>query len=120
MPASIKFPIDPTFTPSGRDVQISGDTRFINGITLDGIWLKSVSDTGAYQVTAELPNGSIEPLLWLMNYKRSGGEKSVLQTFQHLFVMRKPMEPPAGTLIRGAGQRQAFPDTGGGPPESRT
>jgi hypothetical protein len=44
------------------------------------------------QVVAELPDGSIEPLIWLDNYQ---------EKFAHPFLLRKPLVLPAKTIIRG-------------------
>ncbi len=41
---------------------------------------------------AELPDGSIQPLLWLQPYK---------PVFGHPFWLRVPLTLPAGTVIRG-------------------
>jgi hypothetical protein len=49
------------------------------------------------QITAALPDGRIEPLLWLYEYKTS---------YRHPFLLRKPIELPSGTVIRGV-PRQA-------------
>jgi hypothetical protein len=39
-----------------------------------------------------LPNGAVEPLLWLHGYD---------QRFSHPFLFRKSILLPAGTVIRG-------------------
>jgi hypothetical protein len=41
-------------------------------------------------VIAERPNGSIEPLLWLYNYKPQ---------FQHPYFYSTPLSFPAGTKV---------------------
>jgi hypothetical protein len=46
----------------------------------------------AVKIVAELPDGSVEPLLWLYEYK---------EIYKHPFLFRKPMTLPAGTTIRG-------------------
>jgi hypothetical protein len=51
-----------------------------------------VPDNLSVQMTAELPDGSLEPLLWLHDYKKE---------FGHVFLLRTPLELPAGTVIRG-------------------
>jgi len=51
-----------------------------------------VKDGESLQVTAELPDGEVEPLLWLESYKKA---------FAHPFLLRKPLLLPAGTWIRG-------------------
>ena len=46
----------------------------------------------AFQMIAELPDGSIQPLLWLQPYK---------PIFGHAFWLRVQLVLPAGTVIRG-------------------
>ena len=44
------------------------------------------------EIIAELPDGRVEPLLWLDGYKPQ---------FAHVFLFRSPIELPAGTVISG-------------------
>ncbi|MBL8233160.1 MAG: hypothetical protein JNL98_31970, partial [Bryobacterales bacterium] len=48
-------------------------------------------DIAAARLIAELPDGSIEPLLWLRNYKPE---------WNRTFELRQPMQVPAGTKLR--------------------
>ena len=59
--------------------------------TLDGIEPVKVPKE-PIQLIAELPDGSIEPLLWLQDYRPE---------FAHSFLLRKPLGLPARTIIRG-------------------
>ncbi len=77
---------------SAREIAVSGDLKLASPIKLDGLWPKTVPDGASFQMTAELPDGSVEPLLWLRNYKKA---------YEHPFLMRRPIELPAGTLVRG-------------------
>ena len=92
IPATIKFPVDPPAPHYGREVVLSGDTKIAEPMTLDAIVPKAVPDNATYQVFAQMPDGQIEPLIWLQNYKK---------TFEHPFLLRTPLELPAGTTIRG-------------------
>ena len=38
-------------------------------MVLDGLWPQSISDGASFLVTAELPDGATEPLLWVYQYK---------------------------------------------------
>ncbi len=76
------------------EVLVSGELRLAKPLLLDGLWPKSVPAGASYQITAELPDGSVEPLLWLENYRRE---------FDHPFLLRKPLALPAGTWIHGVG-----------------
>jgi len=77
---------------SPKELAVSGDFKLTRPFRLDGLVPKSVPDGASIQITAELPDGSIEPLLWLRNYKAS---------FGHPFLLRTPLDLPAGTVIRG-------------------
>jgi hypothetical protein len=44
------------------------------------------------RIVALLPDGHIEPLLWLYEYD---------ERFPHPFLLRKPLTLPAGTRIQG-------------------
>lgn len=92
LPPAIKFPVDPPYTPPPAQVMVSGDTKLSKPIKLDSLWPKTISDTATYQVIAELPDGSIAPLIWFQNYKKA---------FDHPYLLRKPLDLPAGTMIRG-------------------
>lgn len=59
-------------------------------VTLKGIRPANVPEGRSLQVIAERPDGSIEPLLWLYNYKPQ---------FQHSFLFRKSLSFPAGTKV---------------------
>ncbi len=44
------------------------------------------------KLSPNCPDGSLEPLLWLSHYKTK---------FGHAFLLRTPLDLPAGTVIRG-------------------
>jgi len=77
---------------SPKEITVSGDFELKHSFKLDGLLPKAVGDGVSFQMTAELPDGSIEPLLWLENYKMQ---------YEHAFLLRHPLELPAGTMIRG-------------------
>jgi len=76
------------------EMVISGDFKLTKPFTLDGLFPKNVPD-GSFQIIAELPDGRIEPLLWLDDYKPQ---------FAHVFLLRNPLELPSGTIISGIPQ----------------
>jgi hypothetical protein len=51
-----------------------------------------VPDQQSLQIIATLPDGRVEPLLWLYEYKAK---------FAHPFLLRTPLKLPRGTLIIG-------------------
>lgn len=70
----------------------SGAFTILHGFDMDGIWPKDVPAGASFRITAQFPNGRIEPLLWLMDYKPQ---------FDHPFLLRSPLKLPAGTIIQG-------------------
>ena len=77
--------------PSG-EILISGDFTLDRAFMLAGLWPNKMPDGASFQLVAEFPDGRIEPLVWLMNYKTQ---------FGHPFLLRDPLDLPAGTVIRG-------------------
>src|SRR5262245_10324635 len=69
-----------------------GEFKLVKPFTLDGLFPKSIPEEGSFQIVAELPDGVVEPLLWLEGYKSQ---------FAHAFLFRAPIKLPAGTVIRG-------------------
>jgi hypothetical protein len=86
--------------PAGQIVA-KGDFKLTKPFLLDGLFPQNVPGDGSFQIIAELPDGRIEPLLWLDEYK---------QQFAHAFLLRDPIDLPVGTTISGipAGSTIAF------------
>jgi mono/diheme cytochrome c family protein len=95
-PTDLPAKLEPTETwpaePAPAAMAISGDFKLVRGVTLDGLVPVSVPEKASFQVTAELPDGTVEPLVWFQNYKPQ---------FAHAFLLRSPLALPAGTVIRG-------------------
>jgi hypothetical protein len=68
------------------------DFKLPHAFRLDGVMPKSLPERGTFPIVAEYPDGSVEPLVWLDDYKKD---------FGHPFLFRKPLDLPAGTFIRG-------------------
>ncbi len=80
--------------PSLSDqVVIQGETKLREPMSLGGLWLDQAPDDTSFQLTAQLPDGGVYPLLWIQNYKLK---------FNHPFLLRTPLDLPSGTLLRGA------------------
>ena len=77
---------------SSDEVLISGETTLERGLVVDGLRPQEVPREGSLQITAELPDGRVEPLLWLYNYR---------EEYEHPFLFETPIELPLGTVIRG-------------------
>jgi mono/diheme cytochrome c family protein len=93
LPARPAPPMDvPTFAPPRNAVAVSGETVLDRKFTLTGVFPDKVPPGGSLQIVAALPNGDIEPLVWLYEYQ---------QQFGHAFWLEDPLSLPAGTAIRG-------------------
>jgi mono/diheme cytochrome c family protein len=61
-------------------------------ITIVGVYPEHVPPTASMQIVASLPNGDVEPLIWLYQFD---------DRYKHPFLYRKPLQLPAMTVIRG-------------------
>jgi mono/diheme cytochrome c family protein len=77
--------------PTG-EILVTGDYTLAHAFRLDGIRPRSVSKGSTFQISAERPDGSIEPLLWLYQFD---------PRFIHPYLLREPLDLPAGTRIHG-------------------
>jgi hypothetical protein len=59
---------------------------------VDGLYPEHIPQDASLQVVAALPDGGIEPLIWLYQYN---------DKYRHPFLFRKGLNLPAGTVIRG-------------------
>ena len=91
------LPKPPEFKPvpqlsgtSGR--RVSGTITLDRSMVLDGLFPEQIMPGQSFQVVAVLPNGHVEPLLWLHGYDAR---------YAHPFLLRTPLRLPAGTVIRG-------------------
>ena len=71
-------------------ISVDGSLALKSGITLAGIQPRKMRDGGSVMVTATRPDGSVEPLLWLYNYK--------LQ-FPQIYWYKSGIRLEAGTRI---------------------
>ena len=81
-----------TFSHHKGELSISGDFALTRSFILDGLWPEKIPEKGSFQITAQLPDGTIQPLLWLQDYKAQ---------FGHPFLFQAPVNLPAHTVIRG-------------------
>jgi hypothetical protein len=91
LPKLPTFTVPPaaTLTPT---VRVSGTVTLDRPIVLDGLFPETVPTGESFQVVANLPDGRVEPLLWLHGYDAR---------YAHPFLLRTPLRLPAGTVIRG-------------------
>jgi hypothetical protein len=84
-----------TLSSKSHEIQIgvaSGEYKLKRDTALGGLLPLSVPPKASIRIVACLPDGSMEPLLWLETYKPD---------FGHAFYFRNPLKLPAGTVIRG-------------------
>lgn len=81
-----------TFHHAKGEMSISGELALTHAFVLDGLWPEKIPEKGSFQITAQLPDGTIQPLLWLQDYKMQ---------FGHPFLFATPLNLPARTVIRG-------------------
>jgi len=74
-------------------IVITGDLKLPRPFTVDGLLIQKAPENESFQLLAELPDGSEEPLLWIYEYKPA---------YKHSYLFRTPVELPKGAVIRGA------------------
>ena len=92
LPPVPKFDKPAPFTVPKGAIAVTGETKLTRAVTLDGLYPDRVPAGASMQVVAVRPDGDVEPLVWLYEYA---------ERERHPFLFRKPIELPAGTLIRG-------------------
>jgi hypothetical protein len=83
---------------SGTEIIVDGSVTLKHAVAVTGIRAKSLMEGGSVKVIATRPDGAIEPLIWLYNYKPK---------FDRTYYFRKPMKLPAGTKV------EAYPSSAG-------
>jgi hypothetical protein len=92
LPEKPKLAKGPALRPNRNQMVLSGDVTLIKPFRLDGLVPEVVPKGVRLRIEAQLPDGSVEPLLWLYEYKTE---------YKHPFLLRKPLLLPVGTIIRG-------------------
>jgi len=92
LPDPPKFTTNPLAAHRHGELTMNGDLQLPRPFVLDGLWPQKLPDHTVVRITAELPDGTVEPLLWMDDYK---------PLYAHVFLFRKPLELPAKTMIRG-------------------
>ncbi len=86
-PAPVPAPVTPA--PS---ITVQGTARLERALLLDGLVPEKVPQGSSMRVIALLPDGHVEPLVWLHDYD---------DRYRHPFLFRRPITLPEGTTIRG-------------------
>jgi hypothetical protein len=86
------LPVRPAIRPSPKSIRrglpVHGNLALNAAITIEAI--RPTAAAADTQITARRPDGTIEPLLWLYNYKPD---------WKHTFTYRTPIQLPKGTVI---------------------
>jgi len=91
LPPMPKFGPSETVTTAPADAVRVGDTITLkSSMRLDGLLPERAA--GGARIVAVRPDGTVEPLVWLYGYS---------DKYRHVFLLRKPLALPAGTIIRG-------------------
>ena len=91
------LPKEPTFTSPApvapiEALQVSGDVTLRTAMVVGGVLPKHVPPIARSASSPALPNGRIEPLVWLHGYD---------DRYRHPFLFRTALSLPSGTVIRG-------------------
>jgi len=92
LPAEPSFQAAPPASPSAPVKAISGATTLEHPLVLDGLLPEKIASNQSIRITAALPSGAVEPLIWLHQSD---------DRYKHPFLFRKPLRLPAGTVIQG-------------------
>jgi hypothetical protein len=92
LPKVPKFQKPSAFKLPKKAIEVSGPLSLKAPVKLDGLFPSKVPSAHSMRIVALLPDGHIEPLLWLYEYD---------ERFPHPFLLRKPLTLPTGTRIQG-------------------
>jgi hypothetical protein len=92
LPPAPTLEVRPQPSDSLGGLSVSGRTKLVRPLVLDGLLPQNASGHASMKVLAQLPDGSVQPLLWLQSYD---------PRYRHLFLLRNPIPLPAGTVIYG-------------------
>lgn len=92
MPPPPKFPAASALEHRHGELAARGDFQLTRPFVVDALLLQDVPDKVSSRIVAQLPDGGLEPLVWLLGYKPQ---------FAHVFLLRQPLHLPKGTIISG-------------------
>jgi mono/diheme cytochrome c family protein len=86
--------------PAGSAISVADTFILKTGITLAGIRPQKVVAGGSVMITATRPDGSVEPLLWLYNYKPEFPHTYWYKSELHLeAATRVEVRPPGAAVV---------------------
>ncbi|HLK66009.1 MAG TPA: cytochrome c [Bryobacteraceae bacterium] len=97
-----RIPDFPPATPARAEhggIAVNGELTLKAPIALAGVRARGAEEGSSFMAVAQLPDGSVEPLIWIYNYKAK---------FNHPFWYSASLRLPAGAIIniepRGGGE----------------
>jgi hypothetical protein len=77
--------------PAGTaELVLNGSASIKQAVELAAIRPKKLSEGASVKVVAERPDGSVEPIIWIENYRAA---------FDRTYVLRSPLRLPAGSQV---------------------
>lgn len=98
-PEKLSSPPPPVTKLKGIPLKLNATLVIAKPVLLTGIEPRAKSDIDSLRVIAEQPDGSVEPLLWLKNYKA---------VWRRQFEFRQPVALAAGSKLRVQPSGQAM------------
>jgi hypothetical protein len=92
LPKAPSFDATPQSPPPQSMVRVQGTFTLSRDMMLDGLQPERVPPGRSLKIVAVLPNGSVEPLIWLHQYDSRN---------PHPFLLRRALRLRAGTIING-------------------
>jgi mono/diheme cytochrome c family protein len=96
-PAHLQAPLNPSpaLPRYSRTVNVTSETTLARPTTVVALRPKDVPERGALEAWAIEPDGTVERLLWLTDYRK---------VWTRSYVLREPLALPAGTRLRVSGK----------------
>ena len=92
LPKAPKFETPAGFKVPKHGIVVKGNQRVKWRLVLDGLIPDRIPERSSVQIVAVLPDGDVEPVVWLYEYK---------DAYRHSFLLRRPLDLPTGTEISG-------------------
>ena len=80
LPAEPTFTVTPPYQLPAHTTSVKGMTTLTQPIVLDGLMPDRIPPRQSIRIVASLPNGSVQPLVWLHEYD---------ERYRHPFLFRK-------------------------------
>ena len=90
LPSPPHFHDEKPVPPRGRPLTLRGSLKLAAATTLIAIRPSIVPEGSSLRVTAQLPDGSIQPMLWLRDFK---------PRYKRIYSWRAPLRLPMGTVV---------------------